>query len=172
MSRRRLDITNQKFGRLTAIKPSGIMRYGMAEWICNCSCGKTITVLIGNLTCGHTRSCGCLNLDKETTNTRKESRKKYNVDGTCIHQLKRHKRNKNNSSGITGVTLDSRTGKWKVQIIFKKKYYYLGTYERIEDAADIRKLAEEKIFGEFLEWYENEYKPQLEKQIAHIGGRQ
>lgn len=159
-----LDLTGKRFGRLVAQRPVGKLKNNAVVWKCLCDCGNIVNVPIGNLNSReHTRSCGCLNLDPETTKKRKESRKKYNVDGTCTHQLKRNKKNKNNSSGITGVTQDRRTGKWKAQIIFKRKHYYLGTYDKIEDAADARAMAEKKIFGKFLEWYENEWRKEHDK---------
>ncbi len=55
-----VDITNQKFGHLTAKYPtkkrasnSGII------WHCECDCGGEIDVTSNNLIRGHTRSCGC-----------------------------------------------------------------------------------------------------------------
>ena len=44
-------------------------------------------------------------------------------------------------------------GKWCAEIMFKRKKYYLGRYEKKEDAIAIRKEAEKEIFGNFLEWY-------------------
>lgn len=58
------DLTGQKFGKLTVkklftkvVQPSGQVR---TEWLCNCDCGETTVVSSGNLTSGHTVSCGCL----------------------------------------------------------------------------------------------------------------
>lgn len=60
----RKDLSNQKFGELTAIE------YGdpiyeksgdkIATWRCKCSCGNIIEVSTSNLINGTTRSCGCL----------------------------------------------------------------------------------------------------------------
>lgn len=44
--------------------------------------------------------------------------------------------------------------KWIAQIMFKQKCYNLGGYDTLEEAAKVRKTAEEKLFGDFLEWYE------------------
>lgn len=52
------DISNQKFGKLTAIEIA--YRKGhFTYWHCKCECGKEKDVLISNLTCGKTVSCGC-----------------------------------------------------------------------------------------------------------------
>ena len=50
-----IDITNQKFNRLTAIKYAG-----KGKWLCRCDCGNEITVNTAHLRSGHTKSCGCL----------------------------------------------------------------------------------------------------------------
>lgn len=54
-----VDITGQKFGRLTAVRPMGPTGPGRRLWECLCDCGKTSTVVLANLTNGNTRSCGC-----------------------------------------------------------------------------------------------------------------
>ena len=154
------DIIDQRFGRLVARKSTGeVSNMGM-KWICECDCGNVVTMPIGKLTTGHTRSCGCLNMSPKTIDKRKETSKKYNVDGTRTVLLKKSELNKNNTSGVTGVTWSKKEGKWRAQIMFKRKNYYLGDFDKIEDATRVRKLAEDKIHGEFLEWYENEYKQQ------------
>lgn len=54
-----IDLTGQKFGRLTVIKRVENDKYGTARWECKCVCGgKTITST-GHLKSGHTKSCGC-----------------------------------------------------------------------------------------------------------------
>lgn len=59
------DLTNQRFGRLTAAWPVGcIRRCGKSHgsrvyWLCFCECGKFKYVESSNLTGGKIRSCGC-----------------------------------------------------------------------------------------------------------------
>ena len=55
------DITNQKFGKLTAISYIGSNENGNAIWLCQCDCGNHIEVNGIELRRGHTRSCGCVN---------------------------------------------------------------------------------------------------------------
>lgn len=64
---------------------------------------------------------------------------------------------KNNTSGIRGVSWDSHKQKWVAQIGFKGKNYHLGRYAKKEDAAKARKEAEENLFGNFLEYYQNTF---------------
>ena len=54
-SARRLDLSGQRFGMLTALTPADGLK-----WLCHCACGKTTIVRTVHLTRSHTRSCGCL----------------------------------------------------------------------------------------------------------------
>ena len=56
------DISNIKFGNLTALYPTEKRKVRSIIWHCKCSCGKELDVPIGSLTSGNTKSCGCLNL--------------------------------------------------------------------------------------------------------------
>lgn len=56
-----VDLTGQKFGRLTVIERAE-RRTGHGEhahWVCMCDCGKVTVVKSSDLTCGKTKSCGC-----------------------------------------------------------------------------------------------------------------
>jgi hypothetical protein len=79
------------------------------------------------------------------------------VEGTNIPVISRTTLKSNNTSGVTGVQWDSSRNKWRATITFKKKIYHLGRFEKDKknDAIKIRKEAEKKLFGEFLEWYES-----------------
>lgn len=58
---KRSDITEKRFGKLTAIKWLRIASPSPASvWLCRCDCGKEAEVRLNNLSSGHTRSCGCL----------------------------------------------------------------------------------------------------------------
>lgn len=59
------DITNQRFGRLIAIKRSS-NKSGKTRWVCSCDCGNKTIAYTYHLTIGHTKSCGCLS--REGTN--------------------------------------------------------------------------------------------------------
>jgi len=60
---KRLDLIGEKFGRLTVLEFAGI-KNGKTTWLCECECEKTITVNGGDLSRGHTQSCGCLKREK------------------------------------------------------------------------------------------------------------
>jgi len=58
-----VDITGQKFGRLTVIHRCEDQR---TKWLCRCDCGQTVVVFGKNLKKGHTKSCGCFLREKVT----------------------------------------------------------------------------------------------------------
>ena len=57
------DISNQRFGRFTAIEPVGKSKDRKIIWLCECDCGNTKNVPINYLSSGDTQSCGCLNIE-------------------------------------------------------------------------------------------------------------
>ena len=59
-STRANDITGQRFGRLTAIRPTEKRLGSGVVWECRCDCGNIAYVSNTSLKSGDTRSCGCL----------------------------------------------------------------------------------------------------------------
>lgn len=63
-----VDLTNQKFGRLTVLcrdkekEKQHIDRHAM--WRCKCDCGNEVSVVGKDLRQGKTQSCGCLQKEK------------------------------------------------------------------------------------------------------------
>lgn len=142
------DITNQQFGKLKALYVTDKKSETKSRcriWHCKCDCGNECDVLYDDLVSGNVKSCGCLKTEKI---------KQLYVAGTAPCKLDGNKIRKTNTSGTTGVWFDSTRQMWTAEIMFKKKKYRLGRYKDKQDAIKARKLAEEKIFGEFLEWYE------------------
>lgn len=77
---RLIDLTGQRFGRLTVIErvedhiyPSGKPR---PQWLCHCDCGNDIVVKSNCLLNEETKSCGCLIID--TAKIMGLNNKKYN----------------------------------------------------------------------------------------------
>ena len=54
-----IDLTSQKFGRLTVIKRVENDKYNNAVWLCECDCGNCIKVSTNSLRRKNTTSCGC-----------------------------------------------------------------------------------------------------------------
>lgn len=85
------------------------------------------------------------------------------IDDTNVHLVQNAlngKRSKNNTTGACGVTFSN--GRYIATITFRKQHYYLGRYELIVEAALARKKAEEVLYGEWLEHYENDLKAEYE----------
>ena len=57
--------------------------------------------------------------------------------------------NSNNKSGIVGVYFDNRTQKWVANIKVNYKKINLGYFNTLDEAAKMRKEAEEKYFGDY-----------------------
>lgn len=55
-----IDLTGQRFGRLTVKEVAGTNGNGVKEWLCVCDCGKTCHAFSGCLRRGKKRSCGCM----------------------------------------------------------------------------------------------------------------
>lgn len=59
-----IDITGQRFGRLTALKPTKNRNSrGSIMWLCECDCGTIKEVCKADINRG-TKSCGCLSREK------------------------------------------------------------------------------------------------------------
>lgn len=59
MDKRVVDITGQRFGKLTAIEKVKIPGKLHAYWRCKCDCGNESVVCGSNLRKGGSKSCGC-----------------------------------------------------------------------------------------------------------------
>jgi hypothetical protein len=75
-----INLTDQTFGRLTVLSRAGTSPNRKALWLCRCSCGKTCTVISGNLVSGLTTSCGCRR--DEVAAARFAARRRHGKSGT------------------------------------------------------------------------------------------
>lgn len=148
----RKDYLGKRFGMLTVTGYAG-KKGGVHYWRCRCDCGNQTEVSQSNLQDGQV-SCGCIQSQRPGL---------HFVDGTFVEGIQSNTLSKANTSGIRGVYFNKKRGKWIAQIMFKGKCYYLGGYSQIEEAAKARRQAEERIYGEFLEWYYSAH-PQKKNQ--------
>lgn len=58
------NLTGQKFGRLTATRPTKKRKNGCVIWLCRCSCGRATEVRSQHLLGGRVHSCGCLRKER------------------------------------------------------------------------------------------------------------
>lgn len=54
----RVNIANQRFGRLVALVQMATC--GQSKWLCKCDCGTELIVMANHLRRGNTQSCGCV----------------------------------------------------------------------------------------------------------------
>lgn len=59
-----IDLTGQKFGRLTVIERAYRNKFYNWYWNCKCDCGKETTVMGSHLRRGLIKSCGCIKEEK------------------------------------------------------------------------------------------------------------
>ena len=153
------ELTGRRFGKLMAIQRLEEKIGSSYAWLCQCDCGKQIKVSTNALlSTPGTRSCGCGRIDAvmQTIDIHGDIAEHCHfVDGTCIEKITGKHLQRNNVSGYTGVQI--RGNRYIAIITFKHKVYYLGSFSNIEDAANARKCAEDKLFGKFLDWYYSEH---------------
>lgn len=149
-SRKKLDLTGQRFGKLTVLEPAENVGPRTA-WLCRCDCGQETVVTTVRLRDGRSTSCGC---DKEHAGKPPCEIARASltyVDGTCVEMIRTRPIRCNNTSGVTGVEWWAAKGRWRATICFKGRRRYLGSYEKFEDAVKARKRAEEEVFEPFLD---------------------
>lgn len=59
MSKKVIDLTGERFGRLVVLSRGENSIHNAAQWVCRCDCGRTVLVNSNNLRTKHTTSCGC-----------------------------------------------------------------------------------------------------------------
>lgn len=156
----------QRYGRLTAIRPTERRSAKSVIWECLCDCGSTVSVRATMLTSGHTTSCGCA---KRELDAQRDFKKLLTyTDDTCIEfarDISKPRASNSPDTGVRGVTL--KNGKYQAQIIFRKQRYYLGRFSRLEDAVKARRLAEARV-AEYLERYaaETEHSAALPQNLT------
>ena len=149
------DWVGKRFGRVVVLEYAG-KENGRHMWRCRCDCGREFTANQSNLQNGQTTSCGCK--QKERTGL-------HFVEGTFVEGIQSQTISQANTSGIRGAYFNKKRGKWVAQIMFKGKCYYLGGYDKLEDASKARSRGEE-MFDNFLEWYRQEYGSQEQVSVT------
>ena len=102
-----IDLTGQKFGRLTVIKRAN-NKGKRTAWICVCKCGNELITTTDNLRCGDTQSCGCYNKEQNGLAHKKHGLRNEKL--YAVHQsIKARCYNKNNKQykdyGGRGITV-------------------------------------------------------------------
>ena len=98
------DLTNQKFGRLTAIKRVDDEKNGKVQWLCQCDCGRQCIVRAQDLTKRHTTSCGCYYKEVHTKHGKSKDRL-YSIWNGMRHRVTDDKHISYASYGGRGIKM-------------------------------------------------------------------
>lgn len=100
------DITNQRFGRLTAKEYAFTEKGKSSTWKCICDCGKEILVVLTSLRNGNTQSCGCLRIERtkaKVTKHKKSHSPEYHAWGNMIQRCRNRNHPEYKNYGARGI---------------------------------------------------------------------
>lgn len=145
------DLTGQKIGKLTVLERSDKFASRGARqvrlWKCRCDCGAITYKATDTLTNKEKNMC------KECAGRYGASKARENagfVEGTQLAKIKVDSQKSDNTTGVRGVYLESKTGRYRARITFQGKRHNLGTFASLQEAVDARRRAEEELFDTFL----------------------
>lgn len=103
------NLEGKKFGRLTVLS-YGCKRKNKHYYKCKCECGNNKEVYSYNLMSGHTKSCGCLNLDvikgMKTRKTHGKSKTRlHNIWWGIINRCENEKNRAYEKYGARGIII-------------------------------------------------------------------
>ena len=146
------DLTGKVFGRLTVLgrsahrAPRG--KRTVPLWECRCSCGAVTCKATDVLQNSDESMCAAC---AGRYGAEKARASAGFVGGTQVTKIREMTPTAANTSGVRGVSLNKRTGKWRARLKFKGKTMNFGSYHSFEDAVNARRKAEAEYYGEFLE---------------------
>jgi len=104
------DIAGMQFGRLKVVGLAGKSQSGKLLWKCLCDCGQEKTVMGTHLTGGKIRSCGCLHIERITTQKGHSKNPAYQLWVDMHRRCNDPSRKDYPSYGGRGIRVDPR---WK-----------------------------------------------------------
>lgn len=154
---KRLDLTGQKFGRLTVLRYAGAATNGNARWECRCDCGALAVVDGYRLRKGMTTSCGCYRREymKKAIMANPKTRAQMGHSGQFtqtegVNVAAATKLRATNRSGVIGVSFDRQTAKWNARLFLKGKLVLNKQFTDFQDAVAARKAAEAAYLAPIL----------------------
>ena len=147
LSEARKALAGENFGNWIVIGEAPKSESRPTRMLCKCrKCGAEKTVTLNNLRRGKStqcKSCG-----------QKEIHEKFIAaeckDGTRLCGLTQKTRN-DSSTGVKGVYVNHRNGKYVAEIKLAGEKYWLGEFSTLEEASKRRKAAESILFDPILE---------------------
>ena len=95
-----IDLTGQRFGRLTVLARAKSANKKGIKWLCRCDCGATCIIRGEHLKSGATKSCGCLKrelLAKRLT--------RHGLKGTRLYRIWNGMKNRCYNPNVSGYRL-------------------------------------------------------------------
>jgi hypothetical protein len=138
-----IDISGQKFGRLTVVESVGSKKGEGVLWLCSCECGGEIFSTGKPLKSGNTKSCGCI--AKELIVARNKASSKHNMTGSSTFiswdSMKQRCLNPNHKSfshyGEKGVVICARCLESFDNFLFDMGVRHAGTtLDRIDSSGN------------------------------------
>ncbi len=146
------DISGQVFGRLTVLGRSdkrGVRGSRTVPlWACRCECGNITYKAKDTLT--NPDESMCAECAAKYAAAKARASAGY-VEGTQLAKISDMTPSAANTTGVRGVYYESKFDRWRAEIKFQRKRYYLGTYKNKEDAIKARLAAETDLYEPFLE---------------------
>ena len=110
-----IDLTNQRFGKLTVIRLDGKDHRHECKWLCKCDCGNETVVYGSHLRKGDTVSCGCVMRNVSRTHGLSKTRL-YNIWQHMKYRCDNPKTDHYDCYGGRGITY---CDEWKDFSVFK-----------------------------------------------------
>lgn len=84
-----VDLTGQRFGRLTVVEKSTPDKHGTMRWLCLCDCGTQKVVRGDKLRTGEVMSCGCLQRECRSERAKEigKQNKTHGLSGTHLYYV-------------------------------------------------------------------------------------
>lgn len=80
-----IDLSGQRFGRLTIESREPTLKQGVTRWLCKCDCGKYTVTTTAALRSGNCKSCGCLHV--ESARAQGLASASHNGTGTRLYRV-------------------------------------------------------------------------------------
>lgn len=108
--------------------------------------GRTVCRTLHQLLVGHHPGMHIDHINGDRLDNRRAN---LRVVSAAANQVNRHKMRKGNASGVRGVgPYPSKTKPWRAQIMVDRKNIHLGLFATLAEAAEARRSAEVKFYGE------------------------
>lgn len=155
---KRIDLTGQHFGRLTALQYAGQSKNGNALWLCRCTCGNYVKTDSYRLRQGYVKSCGCLRREVSRKNIKSNEatiaqmgHPEHLMGDDEVNLVAMTQLNTRNRTGVIGVSFDKQSGSWAARMFFHGKLVLNSHFDRFADAVSARHAAERQYVQPLIE---------------------